>query len=47
MIGLILGEKKFPREILRKVKKKRVKYLIIDLTKKRFSRKINALTVLP
>ena len=39
MIGLILGEKKFPREILRKVKKKRVKYLIIDLTKKKVFKK--------
>ena len=39
MIGLILGETKFPKEILRKVKKKRVKYLIIDLTKKKFFKK--------
>jgi len=35
MIGLIFGETKFPREILKKVKKKKVKYLIIDLTKKK------------
>ena len=34
MIGLILGETDFPWEILRKVKKKKIKYLIIDLTKK-------------
>ena len=39
MIGLILGETKFPEEILRKVKKRKVKYLIIDLTKKKFFRK--------
>ena len=35
MIGLIFGEEKFPKEILKRVKKKGVKYLIIDLTKKR------------
>ena len=39
MIGLILGETKFPKEILRKVKKKKVKYLIIDLTKKKVFKK--------
>ena len=33
MIGLIFGETNFPIEILRKVKKKRLNYLIIDLTK--------------
>ena len=33
MIGLIFGETSFPKEILKKVKKKRKKYLIIDLTK--------------
>tara|TARA_B100000579_G_scaffold249806_1_gene205375 strand:+ start:464 stop:1255 length:792 start_codon:yes stop_codon:yes gene_type:complete len=33
MIGLFLGEKKLPIEILKKLKKKRVKYFIIDLTK--------------
>ena len=33
MIGLIFGETSFPKEIIRKVKKKRVKYLINDLTK--------------
>ena len=35
MIGLIFGETEFPKEILRKVKKKLLKYLIIDLSKKR------------
>ena len=39
MIGLIFGEKSFPKEILKKVKKKKIKYLIIDLTKKKFFKK--------
>ena len=34
MIGLIFGETGFPIEILKKIKKKKIKYLIIDLTKK-------------
>ena len=34
MIGLIFGETNFPKEILKKIKKRKVKYLIIDLTKK-------------
>ena len=33
MIGLIFGETTFPIEILKKIKKKKLKYLIIDLTK--------------
>ena len=33
MIGLIFGETNFPIEILKKIKKKRLKYLIIDLSK--------------
>ncbi len=33
MIGLFLGEKKLPLEILKSLKKKRIKYFIIDLTK--------------
>ena len=36
MIGLIFGETHFPREILKKVKKRKVKYLIIDLTNGKF-----------
>ena len=36
MIGLIFGETDFPKEILKKLKKKDIKYLIIDLTKKNF-----------
>jgi len=39
MIGLIFGETNFPKEILKKVKKKKLKYLIIDLTKKRIFKK--------
>ena len=35
MLGLIFGEKNFPLEILKKVKKRHLKYLIIDLTKKK------------
>ena len=35
MLGLIFGETNFPLEILKKIKKKSLKYLIIDLTKKK------------
>jgi len=35
MIGLIFGETHFPKEILKKIKKRKVKYLIIDLSKSR------------
>jgi len=35
MIGLIFGETNFPIEILKKIRKKKLKYLIIDLTKKK------------
>ena len=39
MIGLIFGDTSFPIEILKKIKKKKIKYLIIDLTKsKKFKR---------
>ena len=33
MIGLIFGDTNFPKEIIKKVKKKKIKYLIIDLSK--------------
>ena len=33
MIGLFLGEKKLPSEILKSLKKKKIKYFIIDLSK--------------
>ena len=39
MIGFIFGETNFPKEILKKVKKRKIKYLIIDLTKKRIFKK--------
>ena len=43
MIGLIFGETNFPIEILKKIKKKSLKYLIIDLTeKKKFKRDNNS-----
>ena len=35
MIGLIFGKTNFPKEILKKVKKRKLRYLIIDLTKRR------------
>ena len=38
MIGLIFGETEFPKYILKKIKKKN-KYLIIDLTKKKIFKK--------
>ena len=38
MIGLIFGETEFPKYILKKIKKKH-KYLIIDLTKKKIFKK--------
>ena len=33
MIGLIFGETNFPIEILKKIKKNRLKYIIVDLTR--------------
>ena len=39
MIGLIFGETNFPKEILKKIKKRKVRYLIIDLTKKKIFKK--------
>ena len=35
MIGLIFGETNFPIQILKKIKKRKLKYLIIDLTKRK------------
>ena len=35
MISLIFGETNVPNEILRKIKKRKLKYLIIDLTKRK------------
>ena len=39
MIGLIFGDTDFPKEILKKIKRKKLKYLIIDLSKKRTFKK--------
>ena len=39
MIGLIFGETSFPKEILKKIKKRKIKYLIIDLTKREVFKK--------
>ena len=46
MIGLIFGETNFPIEILKKIKKKLLRYLIIDLTtKNKFSNDKNSYPV--
>ena len=48
MIGLIFGETHFPKEILKKIKKRKVRYLIIDLTKSRVfknDRHFNAVSI--
>ena len=46
MIGLIFGETSLPIEILKKIKKKKIKYLIIDLTKsKKFKKDIKSFSV--
>ena len=39
MIGLFFGESNFPREILKKLNSKNIKYKIIDLTKKKLYKK--------
>ncbi|MDC0150819.1 UDP-2,3-diacylglucosamine diphosphatase LpxI [Candidatus Pelagibacter sp.] len=39
MIGLFLGSTDFPKKILNKIKKKKLKYFIIDLTKKNLFKK--------
>ena len=45
MIGLIFGNTHFPIQILKKIKKKHLKYLIIDLTKGRFKKVKNSHSV--
>ncbi len=43
MIGLIFGDTSFPIEILKKIKKRRINYLIIDLSKsKKFKKDRNS-----
>ena len=39
MIGLIFGDTDFPKEILKKIKRKKFKYLIVDLSKNNFFKK--------
>ncbi len=39
MIGLFFGDTDFPKKILLKIKQKKQKYIIIDLSKKKFFRK--------
>ena len=39
MIGLIFGDTDFPIEILKKIKKIKKKYLIVDLTKNKTFKK--------
>ena len=46
MIGLIFGDTDFPKEILKTVKKRKIKYLIIDLSKsKKFKQDKRAYSV--
>ncbi len=46
MIGLIFGETSFPIEILKKIKKKKLNYLIIDLSKsKKFKKEKKSYSV--
>ena len=46
MIGLIFGDTDFPNKILRTIKKKKIKYLIIDLSKsKRFKKECKSYSV--
>ena len=42
MIGLIFGETNFPIQILKKIKKKNLKYLIVDLTRGKFRKDKNS-----
>ena len=39
MIGLFFGDTEFPKKILDRIKKKNKKYIIVDLSKKKFFRK--------
>ena len=43
MIGLIFGDTDFPKEILKTIKKRKIKYLIIDLSKSKKFKKIKIL----
>ena len=39
MIGLLFGDTDFPKQILKKIKKNKIKYFIIDLSKNNFFKK--------
>ena len=39
MIGLLFGDTDFPKQILKKIKKNKIKYFIIDLTENNFFKK--------
>ena len=46
MIGLFFGDSDFPKIILKKIKKRKLKYLIIDLSKsKKFKKDKNSYNV--
>ena len=45
MIGLIFGETNFPIQILRRIKKRYIRYLIIDLTKGKYRKDKNSYNV--
>ena len=46
MIGLIFGDTDFPKEILKTIKKKKIKYLIVDLSKgKKFKKDKNSFRI--
>ena len=46
MIGLIFGDTDFPKEILKTIQKKKIKYIIIDLSKsKKFQKDKKSYTV--
>ena len=45
MIGLIFGETNFPIQILKKIKKKNLNYIIIDLTLGRFKKDVHSYNV--
>ena len=46
MIGLIFGDTDFPKEILKTIKKRKIRYLIIDLSKtKKFKKDKNSYSV--
>jgi len=39
MIALFFGETNFPKEILKKIKKKKINYIIINLSKNKIFKK--------